>query len=232
MLIGYNMNFFSNPQKRIIELLLTADKTLPELSAALGRSKPGTSKYLKKLEELHIAKGVYERNADGRTIRYHLQPFHMVLSIDPQTKTVLNFVADDVLDPGFLSLGFIPQKELRDELKDIMKELQKTDIQQLTIILYGSVAQGIATRKSDIDLLFIKEGWKKNEQNSILRLLADASDKTAHPAKPLFLSFSEFERMDPVLKKEIKDHGIILIEKGSPWEMIRPELRRYTTITS
>ena len=225
------MNFFSTPQKRIIELLLTSDKTLPELATALGRSKPGTSKYLKKLEELHIVKGTYERNVDGRTIRYHLQPFHMVLSIDPQSKTAFSFFADDALDTEFLSLGFIPQKEFRDEIKTYLKEFRKTDIQRLTVILYGSVAQGIATRKSDIDLLFIEEGWKKNEQNSILRLLADASEKTTHPAKPLFLSFSEFERMDPPLKKEINDHGVILFEKGSPWETIRQDLRRYKTIT-
>lgn len=226
------MNFFSIPQKRIIELLLTADKTLPELATALGRSKPGTSKYLKKLEELHIVKGTYERNFDGRTIRYHLQPFHMVLSIDPQSKTILSFSADDALDTEFLALGFIPQKEFRDEVKDYLKELQKTDMQRLTVVLYGSVAQGIATRKSDIDILLIKEEWTKNEQNSILRLLADTSEKTAHPAKPLFLSSSEFERMDVVLKKEIKDHGVILFERGSPWETIRKDLRRYTTITS
>jgi predicted nucleotidyltransferase len=232
MLIGGYMDFFSTSQKRIIELLLTADKTLPELATALGRSKPGTSKYLKELEEIHIVKGAYERNVDGRTIRYHLQPFHMVLSIDPQSKTAFSFAADDALDTEFLSLGFIPQKELREEMKDYLKEIQKTDIQRLTVVLYGSVAQGIANRKSDIDLLLVKERWMKNEQNSILRSLADASEKTTHPAKPLFLSYSEFEQMDPVLKKEIKDHGVILFEKGSPWETIRPELRRYTTITS
>jgi len=226
------MNFFSTPQKRIIELLLTADKTLPELSTALGRSKPGTSKYLKKLEEIHIVKGAYERNVDGRTIRYHLQPFHMVLSIDPQSKTAFSFTADDALDTEFLCLGFIPQKEFRDEVKNYLKEIQKTDINRLTVVIYGSIAQGIATRKSDIDFLLVKEKWTKNEQNSILRLLADASEKTTHPAKPLFLSYSEFERMDSALKKEIKDHGVILFEKGSPWETIRKDLRRYTTITS
>lgn len=225
------MDLFNTPQKRIIELLLTADKTLPELATVLGKSKPGASKYLKKLEELHIVKGVYEKNFDGRTIRYHLQPFHMVFSIDPQSKTVFSFQADDALDMEFLSLGFIPQKEFRDEVKTYLKELQQTDIQRLTVLLYGSVAQGVATRKSDIDFLFIKEGWAKNEQNSILRLLADASEKTTHPVKPLFLSYSEFEQMDLALKKEIKDHAVILFEKGSPWETIRPDLRRYKTIT-
>jgi predicted nucleotidyltransferase len=225
------MDLFNPPQKLIIELLLTSDKTLPELAAALGRSKPGTSKYLKRLDELHIVKGTYERNVDGRTIRYHLQPFHMVLSIDPPSKTAFSFSADDAIDTEFLSLGFIPQKEFRDEVKHYLKELRKTDIRRLTVVLYGSVAQGVASRKSDIDLLLIKEGWTKNEQNSILRLLADASERTTHPAKPLFLNVSKFEQMDPPLKKEINDHGVILFERGSPWETIRKDLRIYKTIT-
>jgi len=225
------MDLFNPPQKRIIELLLTSDKTLPELASALGRSKPGASKYLKKLEELHIVTGTYERNVDGRTIWYRLQSYHMVLSIDPSSKTAFSFSADDALDTEFLFLGFIPQKEFRDQVKHYLEELRKTDIRRLTVVLYGSVAQGIATRKSDVDLLLIKEEWVKNEQNSILRLLADASERTTYPIKPLFLSVSEFEQLDPALKKEINDHGVILFEKGSPWEMIRKDLRRYKTIT-
>jgi predicted nucleotidyltransferase len=225
------MDLFNPAQKRIIELLLTSDKTLPELSSALGRSKPGTSKFLKRLEELHIVTGTYERNIDGRTIRYHLRPFHMVLSIDPSSKTAFSFSADDALDTEFLFLGFIPQKELRDDVKHYLEELRKTDIRRLTVVLYGSVAQGIATRKSDVDLLLIKETWMKNERDSILRLLADASEETTHQMKPLFLNVSEFERMDPALKKEINDHGVILFENGSPWEMIRKDLQRYKTIT-
>jgi predicted nucleotidyltransferase len=226
------IHLFNPQQKRIIELLLIADKTLPQLAEDLGLSKPGTSKYLKKLEELHLLTGAYERNFDGRTIRYRLQPFHMVISIDPLSKTAFSFTADEPFDTEFLSLGFIPQKELRDETKEYLKEIQKTAIQRLTVVLYGSVAQGTANRKSDIDLLLLKERWMKNEQNSILRSLADASEKTTHPAKPLFFSYTDFNQIDPALKKEIKDHGVIIFEKGKPWETIRPVLRRYKTITS
>src|SRR4030042_6934592 len=99
------MEVFNLLEKRIIELLLSGDKTLPELSATLGISKPGTSKYLKKLEERHILRGAYEKNIDGRTIRYYLLPFQIVFSINPQLKTVLSFKADDVLDQDFFLLG-------------------------------------------------------------------------------------------------------------------------------
>jgi len=223
---------FNIQQKRIIESLLTADKTLPEIASDLRMSKPGTSKYLKNLEALHIIKGTYERNFNGRTIRYHLQPFHMVLSIDPQSKTVVSFQADDVLDTDFFTLGFIPQKEFRDEIKIYLKHMRKAVIPRLTIILYGSVAQGVANRKSDIDLLLITDRWTKKEQRSIQELFADASEQATHPVKPLFLSYSEYDVLGHALKKEINDYGVILFEKGSPWEKIQQQLHRYKTITS
>ena len=225
------MEIFNSPEKRIIEILLTGDKTLPELSITLGISKPGTSKYLKKLEERRILRGTYEKNVDGRTIRYQLQPFQIVFSINPQLKTVLSFKADDTLDQEFFLLGSILQKEFRKEVKEYLEKLITTSILRYTVILFGSVAQGTASRKSDIDVLLVKESWTKAEKNNILGLFAGAAVNTAHQIKPLFLGYAEFKRMDLTLKKEIKDHGIIIFEKGSPWEAIHQELQRYKSIT-
>jgi hypothetical protein len=225
------MELFTVPEKRIIELLLTGDKTLPELSISLGMSKPGTSKYLKKLEDRHMIKGVYEKNIDGRTIRYHLQAYQLVLSIDPDLKTVLSFKTDDVLNSKFFLLGCIPQKEFRDEVQEYLGQLVKTRLPRFTVILFGSVAQGTAHRKSDIDVLLVTENWSKTEKDNILGLFAQASIHTAHQIKPLFIRYTEFNHLDTTLKKEIKDHGIIIFEKGSPWETVHQELRRYKSIT-
>lgn len=225
------MELFNASQKRIIEILLTGNKTLPEIASALGISKPGTSKYLKKLEQLNIVKGTYERNADGRTIRYSLQPFHMVLSIDPQLKTTFNFRADDVLDTDFFLLGYIPQKEFRKEVKEYLNQISKVDFAPYLIILYGSVAQGSANRKSDIDLLIIKDNWIKKDKEKVLQQIAKATIHTKHQAKPLFLSFDKFKYMDKTLKKEIRDNGIIIYEKGERWGKIKQELRKYKNIT-
>lgn len=224
------MEPLNSHQKRIIELLLQGNKTLSEIVTELGISKPGVSKYLKKLEELDIIKGEYERNYDGRSIRYHLQPFHMVISIDPDTKTALSFAADEVLDEDFFLLGNIQQKEFRREVKEYLKQITSADFSSYLIVLYGSVAQGSANRKSDIDLLIFKDSWTKNEKNKILEHIAKASTITNHQAKPLFLSFDEFKTMDKTLKKEIKDNGIIIYEKGKRWNEIKQELKRYKSI--
>ncbi len=225
------MELLNKYEKQIIELLIKNDKTLPEISAEIGISKPATSKYLKKLEEQNIINGVYERNSIGRTIKYSLQQFHIVFSIDPINKSIICFKANEPIDANHIYLGYIQQKEFREEVKNYLKEINNVDFEKYMIILYGSVAQGTGTRKSDIDLLFLKEIWSKKEKDEILNLIANASNKCDHQAKPLFKSIKEFEDMDKSLKREIKENGVVLYEKGKQWCRIKQQLKRYKIIT-
>ena len=112
------MELLNKFEKKIIEFLNQNDKTLPEISAAIGITKPATSKYLKKLEEQNIIKGTYERNSIGRTIKYCLQQFQIVFSIDPINKSIIGFKADEPMDINQPYLGYIQQKEFRAEVKN------------------------------------------------------------------------------------------------------------------
>lgn len=225
------MKLLNTYEKQIIELLIQNDKTLPEISKVIRISKPATSKYLKKLEEQNIIKGTYERNSAGRTIKYSLKQFHIVFSLDPINKSVICFKADETIDSNYLFLGYIQQKKFRGEVKTYLKEIKNVDFKNYTIILFGSVAQGMAHRKSDIDLIFLKESWLKKEKDQILEKIAIASNQCDHQAKPFFKSIKEFEDIDTSLQKQIKEDGIILYEKDIQWERIRQQLKRYKTIT-
>ena len=225
------MELLSNYEKRIIEILIQNDKTLPDISAEIGISKPATSKYLKKLEEQHIIKGTYERNPIGRTIKYSLQSFHIVFSLDPKTKSITGFKANEPLNENYIYLGYISQKDFRDEVKNYLVEIIKVDFDSYMIILYGSVAQGSAHRKSDIDFLILKENWSKESKDQVLEKIAIASNKCDHQVKPLFKSNKEFEAMDRTLQKQIKENGIIIYEKGNQWDKIKQRLKRYKIIT-
>ncbi len=224
------MRLFNKYEKQIIELLLQKDITLSEIAAEIGISKPTTSMYLKKLEEFGIIKGNYEKNHFGRIIRYSLQPFHIIFSIDPNAKRTVNFIADTHLDEDFILLGAISQKEFRLEVKEYLSNIITSSLDEYLIILYGSVAQGVGTRKSDIDLLFLKNNWSKKEKNDILNLIATVSNKCNHQAKPLFKTVKEFEEMDKTLQKQIKENGINLIDKGKQWDRIKNQLKRYKII--
>jgi DNA-binding Lrp family transcriptional regulator len=225
------MKLFNKHEKQIIEILLQKDITLSEIASKIKISKPTTSMYLKRLERSGIIKGNYEKNNVGRTIRYCLQPFHMIFSINPDAKRTINFIADTFLDEDFVLLGDISQKEFRLEVKEYLREIMTSSLKEYLIILYGSVAQGLGTRKSDIDLLFLKNNWFKKEKDEILNLIASASNKCHHQAKPLFKTLKEFQEMDNTLQKQIIEQGIILCEKGKEWEKIKNQLKRYKIIT-
>jgi len=225
------MELLNKYEKQIIELLIQNDKTLSEISTEIDISKPAASKYLKKLEEQNIIKGVYERNTIGRTIKYSLQQFHIVFSVDPINKSIIGFKANEPIDTNYIYLGYIQQKEFREDVKNYLKEINNINFDKYLIMLYGSVAKGSAHQKSDIDLLFLKENWSKKEKEQVLQKIAIASDRCDHQAKPLFKSFKEFEDMDKSLQKEIKEDGIILYENDKQWSGIKQQLRKYKTIT-
>lgn len=225
------MELLNKYEKQIIELLIKNEKILTEISAEIGISKPATSKYLKKLEEQNIIKGVYVRNSIGRTIKYSLKQFHMIFSVDPENKSIIGFKANEPLDTNYIYLGYIQQKEFREEVKNYLKEINIVSFDKYMIILYGSVAQGTAYRKSDIDLLILKENWSKKDKDQVLEKIANASNKCNHQAKPLFKSIKEFENMDKSLQKQIKENGIILYEKGNQWGRIKQQLKKYKIIT-
>jgi len=225
------MELLNKYEKQIIEILIKHDKTLSEISTIIRISKPAASKHLKKLEEQKIIKGTYERNTIGRTIKYSLQPFQLLFSIDPSNKFIISFRADETIYTHYIYLGYIQQKEFREEVKEYLDKIIKSSLGEYLIIIYGSVAQGAAHRKSDIDLLILKEKWSKKEKDEILNLIADASNKCNHQAKTLFKTVKEFEEMDRTLQKQIKENGIILYEKGKQWGRIKNQLKRYKIIT-
>jgi len=225
------MKLFNKYEKQIIEILLKKDITLSEICAEIQISKPTTSMYLKRLEENGIVKGNYEKNHIGRAIRYSLQPFHMIFSINPDEKMSINFFADTYIDEDFVQLGHISQKEFRIDVKEYLNKISKSTLKEYLIILFGSVAQGIGTRKSDVDFIILKNKWIKKEKDEILNLIATASNKCNHQAKLLFKSIKEFENLDNSLQKQIKEHGIILYAKGNQWNRIKKQLKRYKIIT-
>ena len=135
------------------------------------------------------------------------------------------------MDTDYLSLGYVQQKEFREEVKQYLTEINKVGFESYMILLYGSVAQGTAHRKSDIDFLLVKEQWSKQEKDQVLEKIAIASNNCTHQAKPLFTTLEEFEDMDASLQKQIKEHGVILYEKDSQWGRIKRQLQRYRSIT-
>ena len=224
------MELFTSKEKEIINLLISKDKTLSEISKHLQISKPATSKYLKKFEQQGLITSTYQRTKNGRTIRYHLRSFHLICSIDSETKTITYATANQRFNPQYPYLGMIPQRSFRQEIKTYLSSLSIDQFDSLFILLFGSVAKGKGQRKSDIDLLFIKDCWNKKEKEKMYEDLAEASPHCHHQAKPLFKTKNEVETLNTDFKKELYDHGIILLSKGNKWSKIIQKMKRYKNI--
>lgn len=218
-------------EKKIIEMLIERKRTLSQISEKLKLSKPSTSKYLKRLEEKGIVEGEYRRDRNGRSLIYRLRPFHLIFSIDPDKKILIYLKAEEPLDIDNIYLGYIPQRDFREEVKEYISEMKKAEIGEFLVILYGSVAKGEDHRKSDIDMLFLKDEWREIDKDRILNLLAIASSKCKHRINPIFKTIDEFESLDRELKKEINENGIIIYERGKRWDQIKQKMRRYRSIT-
>lgn len=224
------MELFTQTQKQIIQEILNGNATLTTISNSLGISKPALSKHLKNLEEHGIIKGSYEKTSQGRIITYQLRSFNLIYSYDQKNNNLIYFTTTSPLNQHFPFLGMVQQREWRDEIEIYLRSLKPQNYESLLIILYGSVAQGNATRKSDIDLLLLKENWTQQEIDEIYEILSTVSTTTTHQAVPLIKTKQQFEYLYPSLRKEIRNDGIILFQKGKTWNKVIKELKRYKTI--
>jgi len=94
-----------------------------------------------------------------------------------------------------------------------------------SIVLFGSYAKGIATKQSDIDLLFIITDLKdKNLREAIER--GSASYQYSHNIKisPLITDIAELQKMlkakELNVGKEIKEYGISLYGHEIFWRIV------------
>lgn len=215
---------------KILNLLLEGDKTLTEISEELSMSKPAALKHLNELERFGMIVSETNTTRIGREKRFKVDSFSLVMSIDPD-KGALVYSNSDPLYLDNPLIGQVSQDEFRMKVAVYITELTKAVKMDFTIILYGSIARGEGTSKSDIDLLLLsKNKWGKRERNAVMEALHEGAIATQVQVKPLFWTISECLQKRDNLTKRIKNEGMILydaIRDEKPWK----SMRRYWNIT-
>ena len=207
-------------QRKIIELLTSDKKTLTELTNSLGISKSGTLKHLKQLTNSEIISKKLITTEDGRESVYSLNRYTYFFSINPDTESIIEFNTHKNFILEHLLLEQVPQKQFKSELKTLFENLKKPPF----TILYGSTAEGKATWKSDIDILFLKEKW--DDRESIINIISDVNMEIEHQIKPEFKNFDQFKKQT-TLMEEIKDSGIIIYGELDEHLEIWKKMKRY-----
>jgi predicted nucleotidyltransferase/DNA-binding CsgD family transcriptional regulator len=226
-----NNQIFTTKTKQIIAQLLKGEKSLTELSNIIGISKPTILKYLNNLEEIGIISSKIIITAIGREKRYSISAFSQVMNLDP-TKGLITFSINEPLNFDFPLVGQIPQQKFRNSVKINLEQILEKSKSKLSLIVYGSIARGEATAKSDLDLLVLcSNKWNNKSKNMLMDALYESVLSTQIQVKPLFKNLNEFIKKDDTITKQIKKEGIIIHDSlGS--EKLWKTMQRYWNITN
>ncbi|MDI6888898.1 MAG: ArsR family transcriptional regulator [Methanocellales archaeon] len=217
--------------KKIIESLLKKEKSLSELASELNISKPALLKHLRNLKDIEVISEKEKKTHVGREIYYSLNQLSLVLLIDPKKAGIIGLKSKSSLDPRFLLLEQVEQEEFKSDLRKYLEKLE--DMKQkpeFHVVLFGSVARGEGTWKSDIDLLFLRAQWKEDIKKKILDALSEAGMDTKHRVKPQFMRIDEL-KSDLLLPKEVKDSGLVIYGDLNKRLDIWKQMKRYKNIT-
>lgn len=209
-------------QKKIIELLAKKERSLTEITESLGISKSGTLKHLKSLTESKMISKIIRTTEDGRESFYSLNNYTFFFSINPTTNSIIEFRTLQIFKLHRLLLEQIPQEKFKRDLKTLFKTLKNPPF----TILFGSVAKGEATWKSDIDILFLKRNWKKEERESIQNTISEVNMEIKHQIKPTLNTISQFNK-NSTLATEIKESGIVIYGELNEHPKIWKMMKRY-----
>lgn len=214
--------------KEIITFLLTGQKTLSQLSEELAISKPATLRYMNELESAGMVSSEVHNTVKGRERVFSAHAFSMVFSVDPE-KGLISFEENASLDSSFPLVGQIEQEEFRKAVMVYMKEISSV-LENISLVVFGSVARGEATRKSDIDLLVLKKNkWTRNEEEEIMGAVYEGSVKAVIQVKPVFWTIDDLAKKEDALAQTIKKEGVIVHDTHGD-ELLWAEMKRYWNI--
>ena len=219
------LNILSSQKvKEILNLLIEGEKSLPKITDHLGISKPATIKYLNEMENIGLICSEMSTTKVGRMKMFKIRAYSFLFSIDPKRGGIIY----QNNEPLYLDNPLVGQVE-QDEFRAAMKIYMKTIIEKMKIdfvaVLYGSIARGEGTSKSDIDLLLLSQKeWKGKEKNIIMNALHEGAIETQIQVKPLFWTVKDFLQKRDNLTKRIKNEGMILydtIEDEKLWKAMK-----------
>ena len=210
--------------RKILNMLVKNEQSLTNITNQLQISKPTALKYLNSMESVKLITSQYYKTRQGRVKKYKIGSYSFVFSVD-KDKGMILFSNDELLNIENPLVGQIPQKKFREAVNIYIKEILKSFSEQGAIIIYGSIARGEATAKSDIDMLLLADKkWTKKSRSIIMKNLYKGVLKTQIQAKPMFLSFDEFNRKKSGVYARIKTEGLIVhdtLESGGLWRAMK-----------
>lgn len=235
-LIGLDVVFpitllISERTTKVLGLLANRKMTLTELQRELEVSKPMALKVLSRLEREGLVRSHMKKTRKGREKVYVLEPFSVILSYSIEDRALLAFRSQRPLSLEEPLIGQIVQPEFQEAVEAYLEAIPSGNWEDgMAVILFGSVARGEGTRKSDIDLLFVANGWTKKEKEMLRNVLADNVHKAGFQVVPHFWAKNKLLGDRSNMAKAIREEGMIVLARGEVSDIWRT-LRRYRSIS-
>lgn len=218
--------------QRILSALLAGPRSLTDLAHDLGVTKPAVQRPLKEMERLGVVARAYRPREGTRDVVYALVGCNLRLDILP-AGIALAWATPGPGDAEFPLAGQVPEPAHRADVLKMLRHL-KTALPQawddLFLVLFGSMARGDATRKSDIDVMVVLPRKEKGLQERVSGAIAECQMEVEHAIQPFFTTKASFlaaeKRMDAVAAKE----GMVIHGASSERELWS-RMTRYRTIS-
>ena len=220
----------SKAPKKVLNALLEGEKSLTELAELVNISKQALLKHTNQLERQGLIDSNFGEGKGGEKT-FTLVSNTILLSVN-ENGYVLSCANRGFLDQKYPLLIQVPQLKFRNEVRKYLEALGETKI-DISVVLYGSLARGEATKESDIDLALIDRRWTDKEKENLRELLSDTmmEQTITHPPSLTFLTYNQFDHPGSEVQKEIVNYGILIYAgKEDKQEYLWKTLKRYKSI--
>lgn len=192
---------FRPTARLILETLLPGPRSLSELSSHTGLTKPALQRHLKDLERLGVIGHSYHPVGMSREVVYEHKGCTLHVEMRPRAPdaplggTVLSWASAGFVPPDLPLTAQLARAEDRRDIAEILIDLREKlpeAYDALVVIVFGSVARGEATRKSDLDLLVVLPDDGRDLKERVADRLAHVQARVQRPIQPFYTRRSEF----------------------------------------
>ncbi|MEW5897056.1 MAG: nucleotidyltransferase domain-containing protein [Nanoarchaeota archaeon] len=185
-----NHTLLSASEVKVLEVFLDLDRHyFAKLTKVTKLTRPRTLRVLRKL----VKQGILDVATEANVKYYSLKRTPSVFSI-------LSLVEYN------LTQLFLSKNKTISRAFDMLKGKY---VDYSVMLIFGSTVKGYATKKSDIDLLLLKEAVSKEDIKKVEDIVDLINGRTGLKISPYFMTVDEFKKKNDLAKQAIADHLLI-----------------------
>ncbi len=185
-----NHTLLSLAEVNILEVFLDLKKHyFAELTKVTKLTRPRTLRALRAL----VKQGVLEVKTEANVKYYSLK------------RTILVNATMGIIEYNRTLLFLAKNKTLARALEMLKEKYFDYNV----MLIFGSVVKGYAIKRSDVDLLLLKEAVSQSDIKKVEDIVGLVNGRTGLKISPYFMTVDEFKKKNELAKQAIEHHILI-----------------------